>query len=118
MSKDIDDTIQTLIALKYGLPKDAVVLELLDFFEVVALGAKKYAMNNWLDKAGVKCDHKSMHDSMFRHLAASSMGIRSDYESHKDPLLHLACRSMMLYTRYTKNLEANNEENLQSVLKK
>ena len=99
------------LADKYDLPEEAIQPEMFDFLKVVAMGAKKYAMNNWLDKDGKRSAEKDMHDSMFHHLAESySLGQEalaeglnakfiSDKESGVDPLLHLACRALMLYTR-------------------
>lgn len=89
----------------YDLPIDAVVPEMLDFFLIVAMGAKKYEMNGWLKPDGKKCSERSMHDSMFHHLAESSTGDMPDEESGLDPLLHLACRAMMLYTRRQRGIK-------------
>lgn len=93
--------LEILIAEKYSLPIEAVPLEMLDFLEVVAIGAKKYAMNNWLQPDGKRSTEKDMHDSMGHHWAQSLVeGPGSkDKDSQLDPLLHLACRAMMLYTR-------------------
>lgn len=78
--------------------------ELNDFYLVVEDGAKKYGMNNWLAPNGLKTSHKDMHASMFRHLAESSAGIRKDKESGLDPLLHLATRALMMYTRIKRDI--------------
>jgi hypothetical protein len=87
------------LANRYDIPTDALPDEMLDFINVIAMGAKKYKMNNWLEPNGRKCSEREMHDSMFHHLAESFSGFHRDVESGLDPLLHLACRSMMLYTR-------------------
>lgn len=81
--------------------------EMEDWKKVLEMGAKKYTPNNWLEKEGKNCDEKSMHASMFRHLAeSSSMGSCAlDKESNLDPLLHLACRALMLYTRRQKGIK-------------
>lgn len=78
--------------------------EMLHFLLVVRNGALKYGMDNWLEPNGVRSDEKSMHDSMFHHLAESYAGIRQDKDSKLDPLLHLSCRALMLYTRRQKRI--------------
>jgi hypothetical protein len=84
---------------KYELPGHAIQPEMFDFLKIVSMGAKKYAMNNWLESNGKRSSEKDMHDSMFHHLAESFAGQRQDKDSKLDPLLHLACRALMLYTR-------------------
>lgn len=107
------------IALLYDLPEEAVQPEMLDFFKIVSMGAKKYAMNNWLLPDGKRSSEKEMHDSMFHHLAesyataqlilknpinssikekAETLKYIADKESGLDPLLHLSCRALMKYT--------------------
>lgn len=78
--------------------------EIYDFIEVMIHGAKKYEPNNWLKPDGVNSDHRSMHASMFRHLAESQVNLSKDSETGLDPLLHLAARAMMLYTRRQRGL--------------
>jgi hypothetical protein len=77
-----------------------------DFMDILVMGAAKYDLNNWLSTNGRKCSEKEMHDSMFHHLAESQVDGRHarDFESRKDPLLHLACRALMLYTRRKRNI--------------
>ena len=80
--------------------------------EVLAMGAKKHGADNWLEVNGKKSDMKSMHDSMFHHLAESFSRVGGsvspkdcrDAESGLDPLLHLATRALMLYTRIQRGL--------------
>ena len=86
--------------------------EFFDMVKVLEMGAKKHGANNWLKPLGKKADHKAMHDSMFHHLAESFAqdgfsGERRnlDAESGLDPLLHLACRALMSYTRKKRGLE-------------
>jgi hypothetical protein len=81
--------------------KDFIVPdEMLDFQKVMAFGISKgYEPDSWLLKNGAKTSNKDMHDSMFHHLAESFAGQTKDKESGLDPLLHLACRALMLYTR-------------------
>lgn len=83
-----------------------IPIEMYDFAKVLARSASsgKYPPNNWLQYDGKKCDHKSMHDSMFHHLAESYSGVTKDRESGLHPLLHLACRALMMYTRYENQL--------------
>ncbi len=74
--------------------------EMQDFKKVMAFGISKgYEPDSWLLKNGAKTSNKEMHDSMFHHLAESFAGQTRDAESGLDPLLHLACRALMLYTR-------------------
>lgn len=78
--------------------------EMFEFIEVMILGAKKYAPNNWLLPNGTNSDHRSMHASLFRHAAESSCGNREDKETGLDPLLHVACRALMMYTKVKRGL--------------
>lgn len=80
--------------------------ELLDFFEILIAGINKgYPPNNWLEVEGKRSSHKEMHDSMFHHLAESFSGVKEDKDSKLNPLLHLACRAMMCYTRQIRNIK-------------
>lgn len=90
---------QDLVRLEIDVPP-----EMLDFLQVMIMGAKKHGANNWLDADGKKSSHKDMHASMFRHLAASSAGVRTDEESGMDHLLHLMTRAGMYYTRLKRGL--------------
>lgn len=88
----------------FDLPYEAMPLEMFDFIKIIEIGAKKYSMNNWLEPDGNRSSEKEMHDSMFHHLAESFAGVREDKDSKLDPLLHLACRALMLYTRRQRGL--------------
>ncbi len=101
----------------YKLPTAALPGEMLDFIKIIKMGAEKYALNNWLNQDGTKTSEKDMHDSMFHHLAESMVEGKNanemhenlrdfvvDKESGMDPLLHLACRALMLYTRRQRGL--------------
>jgi len=96
-----NENTHTSLELVYGLPSEAIQPEMFDFLKVVAIGAKKYAMNNWLEADGKRSSEKDMHDSMGHHWAESMVGKGKalDKDSKLDPLLHLACRALMLYTR-------------------
>lgn len=74
-------------------------MEFLDFLKVLEFGGQKHGNYNWLQPEGKKSSHDDMHASMFRHLAESSAGHRADAETGLDPLLHLASRALMMYTR-------------------
>lgn len=120
LDQEVDFLIRELISRKYDIPFEAVPLEFFDVFEVVANGAKKYAMNGWLEPNGKSASEKKMHDSMFHHLAESwakrpyrlescddashCWFYPQDKESGLDPLLHNACRSLMVYTRRQRNI--------------
>ena len=75
-----------------------------DFVNVMIHGAEKYEPNNWLKPDGMCSSHKDMHASMFRHAAESYCHLREDHDSGLDPLLHLATRALMMYTRQQRNL--------------
>lgn len=81
--------------------------EFLDFLKVLEFGEKKYGKYSWLSEDGPKTNHKDMHASMFRHLAESYAGKRADDETGLDPLLHLASRALMLYTRLKRGIEVS-----------
>lgn len=99
-------TVQTLLAEAYGLPKEAIQPEFFDFLKIVSMGGAKHGMNNWLRENGKKSDERTMHDSIFHHVAESFVfGIAArDHESDEDPLLHVMTRSAMLYTRRQRNI--------------
>ena len=78
--------------------------EFADIMKVIEFGAQKHGDVNWTKTAGKKSSHKDMHASMFRHLADSSAGNFSDHETGFDPLLHLAVRALMTYTRRKRNI--------------
>ena len=73
--------------------------ELDDWKAVLSMGAEKYGANNWLTPNGKKSSHNDMHASMSRHLEESWRGEMHDKESGLHPLLHLASRALMMYTR-------------------
>lgn len=109
-SEHRDWSIGCYLSEKYGLPSAAIAPELLDLIKIIAVGAKKYTMNNWLLPNGKRCSEKDMHDSMFHHLAESFVGKREDVDSKLDPLLHLACRALMLYTRRQRGIVHENDK--------
>lgn len=80
--------------------------EFQDVFKVLEFGLSKYkgSPKAWLDPAAPRMSHKQNHDSMFHHLAESFTGHDSDPESGLHPLLHLACRALMEYTRIQKGI--------------
>ena len=84
--------------------------EFLHVMKVVGMGAKKYSPEGWLETDGAGTSHKEMHASMFRHLADSSAGIKADHESGLHPLLHLATRALMLYTRQERGIINSKDE--------
>lgn len=90
------------------LPDDCpltVPTEMLEFLDIMEPGAIKHGADSWLNPDGPKSSHKEMHDSMFHHLADSYADIRQDHDSGMDPLLHLACRALMTYTRKKKGVD-------------
>ncbi len=80
-------------------------IEFLDFYKVADFGAEKHGHLNFLEPNGSKSSHKDMHASIFRHIAASSAGVRLDHETGLDHLLHAQCRIAMLYTRITRGIK-------------
>ncbi len=102
-NKPYEDDRMTLarqyLAELYDLPLAAVVPEFFDFLKIVSNGAKKYAMNNWLDPKGHSSGHTDMYDKMGHHWARGFAGELYDKESGEHTLLHLQCRAAMRYTR-------------------
>lgn len=96
------EKIQNLETLYPGI----IQHEMLDFLDILEMGAKKYDCNNWLEPNGKRSSEKDMHDSMGHHWAESMVGKGKivDVDSNKDPLLHLACRALMTYTRRQRNI--------------
>ena len=78
-----------------------------DMLLVLEMGAKKHGAHNWLKPNGSKSSHTQMHDSMFHHLSDSYVGKTQDEESGYHPLLHLACRALMYYTREKRGLNVH-----------
>lgn len=100
-----DDFIKSMVAdLRKGEKTLLLPKELFDFIEVLRFGANKYGSMNWLEPNGVKSDRKQMLDSAFHHLADAWAGKKKDNDSGLHPLLHLASRAMMLYTREMRGL--------------
>ncbi len=91
--------VRQYLAEIYTLPVEAIAPEFFDFLKIVTNGAKKYAMNNWLEPTGKSVSQKEMSDHMFHHLAEYYSGSKTDHESKEHPLLHLQCRAAMRYTR-------------------
>jgi len=79
--------------------------------KVLEFGRLKYGNSNWLEPNGTKSSFKEMHDSAFHHLAESYAGRRHDKESGLDPLLHLAARALMMYTRLEREIQHDNDRN-------
>ncbi len=80
------------------------VPEFFHTIKVLESGAAKHGDVNWMLPAGNTMAHKVNHNSMFHHLADSYANIRQDTDSKLDPLLHLACRAMLEYTRIQRGL--------------
>lgn len=72
--------------------------------EVLNFGAGKHGGNNWKQPNGKKSSHKDMHASLFRHVGASSAGIKEDHETNLHPLQHAAVRCLMQVYRDKHNL--------------
>ena len=88
-----------------GYYYDLMPLEFNDVRMVLEMGAKKYGAHDWEKEEGAVINHKNNHESMFRHLAESSSGVTQDKESGLHPLLHLATRALMGYTRHVRGLK-------------
>lgn len=71
--------------------------EFFDLHRILEMGAKKYAVDGWLEPGAPGTSFKEMHASIFRHVAESSAGITKDWESGEHPLLHAAIRCLMEY---------------------
>lgn len=84
-----------------------IPFEMLDFINVMRKSAesRKYEDENYLKPNGRKTSYKQMHKSMMNHLVASILEERIDPESGLDPLLHLAARALMMYTRIKRGIK-------------
>lgn len=100
MNKAVESILERCEQLDIEIPS-----EFYDVFLVLIMGAQKYEPNNWLQENGNRSSHKDMHDSMMHHLAESFCNQRIDKDSGLDPLLHLASRAMMAYTRIKRNIK-------------
>jgi len=85
--------------------------ELDDWKAVLRMGAEKHGANNWLEPNGKKSSHNDMHASMSRHLEESWKGEMHDKESGLHPLLHLASRALMMYTRSKRGIIHEDDTN-------
>lgn len=105
------DEVKYNLGIIYDLPADAITDEMFDFLKIVAIGANKYKMNNWLEPQGVKCSEKQMHKSINNHFKHSKFaGITArDAETGLDPLLNLVTRGLMLYTRRKRNIRHSDD---------
>lgn len=74
---------------------------------VLADGAQKHGEGTWLDPTNPSLQHKANHASMSRHLAEAYCGITEDRDSGLHPLLHLACRALMEYTRHVRQINTD-----------
>ena len=112
--------LRTILGEEYNLPPDAIQPEMFDFLQVVAMGARKYEMNNWLEPNGKSTSNKDMFSSCSRHLAESYAGEMLDFEtgglilpldkeSGLDPLLHVQTRCAMKYTRRKRGINNPND---------
>lgn len=104
-----EELLTKLIAARYNLPEEAVCLEMLDFFKIVAKGAKKYALNEWLKSDSRSMQHSQNHNSMFHHLAESYCENLVDTELREHPLLLLQCRAGMGYVRHVRQINVDEE---------
>ena len=77
--------------------------EFYDILEVLEFGATKHGASNWLETDGRKSSRKNMLESMGRHWAEAHTS-HIDHETKLDPLLHLACRALMAYTRSKRDI--------------
>lgn len=104
---------------KYWLPEFEDIIKVFEMGEVKHPRLKD-SLPNWLEPDGNKSSFEAMHTSMFHHLAESYSNTvnmelcdedgdhiryaRRDKESGLDPLLHLACRALMMYTRLKREI--------------
>lgn len=83
--------------------------EFYDVLKVLEMGAQKYEAKAWLEEEGATMGKARNSDSMFHHLAEHYAGIEQDHESGLSPLLHLACRALMAYTRQQRGIVHPND---------
>jgi len=97
--------LKQLKSLENLLEINNLPIELLDIISVFEMGAKKHGFNSWLDPYNNSLQHESNCDSMFHHLADHRAGINNDHQSGLHPLLHLATRAIMKYTRIKRGID-------------
>lgn len=90
---------------KTALQRIDIPEEFLDLVLVIENGAKKHGKGTWLEATNVSLQHNNNHNSMFHHLADSYAKLEADKDSGLDPLLHLACRALMCYTRKKRGIK-------------
>lgn len=73
--------------------------------KILVMGANKHGLNSWMDQNNKSLEHKANNASMHRHLAEHYCGILEDHESGEDPLLHLATRALMKYSRKVRGID-------------
>ena len=83
-----------------------------DMLQVMDMGNKKHGKDSWLDADNPSLQLKANHASISRHLAEYYCGVQEDHESGLDPLLHIATRALMEYTRRQRRI--TNDETAQT----
>ena len=104
---------ETLKDIGIGLEEGSVLglerigklpIDFLDIVSVIENGALKYGSGSYLDTNNESMEHTANHASMSRHLAEAYCGIMHDKQSGLHPLLHLACRALMRYSRIKRGI--------------
>lgn len=103
--KDVIDTQLRLYKIIQGYTV-TIPQEMFDFLQVLqqAANSGKYVEDNWLQIDGKGMNRLHNGTSMQNHLNQYRQGASSDPDSGLDPLLHLAARALMAYTRKKKGL--------------
>lgn len=94
------------------MEENLIPKEFYDVNLVLLNGARKYGRDTYLQEEDYHLNFEDNCASMFRHLAKHTAGIDNDEESGLDHLLHLACRSLMLYTRKKRGLDYGKTDNV------
>lgn len=84
--------------------------EFYDILKVMEMGNAKHGQDSWLDPSNPSLQHKSNHGSLGRHVAEYYCGMTKDLESGLHPLLHVATRSLMAYTRWKRGIQDEQKE--------
>ena len=79
--------------------------DFLDVYKVMIAGALKHGKDTWMDEDNPSLKLKANYASINRHAAEYYCGVKKDHESGLDPLLHLATRCLMSYTRRKRGIE-------------
>lgn len=92
--------------------------EIFDVMKVFVMGDSKYGVDSWLQSDGPTMSIKSNFDSMSHHMAKYYCQDNKDSESGLDHRLHIACRALMSYVRYMRDIQHKDDPKLKTQSRK